>query len=54
MMFPNHLGTILPMNPPFSADMSSFGMPIEFPVDDMDLMEINWDALALTYALPSQ
>ena len=54
MMLPNHLGTTLPMNPPFSADMSGFGMPLEFPVDAMDLMEINWDALALTYALPSQ
>jgi hypothetical protein len=44
----------LPLYPPFSADMSSFGMATELPLDAMDLMDIDWETLALTYALPSQ
>jgi hypothetical protein len=45
---------LLPLNPPFPVDMSGFGMATEFPLDTMDLMDIDWETLALTYALPSQ
>jgi hypothetical protein len=34
--------------------MSGFGMATELPLDAMDLMDIDWETLALTYALPSQ
>jgi len=45
---------LLPLYPPFAADMSGFGIAAEFPLDTMNLMDIDWETLALTYALPSQ
>lgn len=45
---------LISLNQPFSTDMSGFGMATEFPLDAMDLMDIDWETLALTYALPSQ
>jgi hypothetical protein len=53
-MVPKNIQALLPSNPLFPSDLSSFGMTTEFPLDAIDLMDIDWETLALTYALPSQ
>jgi hypothetical protein len=53
-MVPKNTQALSPSNPLFLSDLSSFGMATEFPLDAIDLMDIDWETLALTYALPSQ
>ena len=53
-MAQNNAHPMLPFNPSFPMDMTGFGMINEFPLDAMELMDIDWETLALTYALPSQ
>ena len=54
MISNNSQQPLLPFNPSFSMDISGFGMTNDFPLDAMELMDIDWETLALTYALPSQ
>ncbi|PVI05799.1 hypothetical protein DM02DRAFT_668127 [Periconia macrospinosa] len=43
-----------PLNNSFLFDMSNVRMNQEFPDDPMEMMQIDWETLALTYGLPSQ